>query len=111
MEIYKARLPTRRRSLTMISPTLLVVKRAARAHVVDALGAQVSIEMQQSNRLFRTFRCRSKQRQRNRVISADNQQRRATCGQVQGVLLDGLNGLIDVERVDGHVPSVQQLGS
>ena len=72
MEIYKARLPTRRRSLTMISPTLLVVERAARAHVVDALGAQVSIEMQQSNRLFRTFRCRSTQRQRNRVIAADS---------------------------------------
>lgn len=72
MEIYKARLPTRRRSLTMISPTLLVVKRAARAHVVDALGVQVRIEMQQSNRLSRTFRCRSKRRQRNRLFAADS---------------------------------------
>lgn len=38
MEIYNARLPTHRRNLTMISPTLLVVERAARVHVVDALG-------------------------------------------------------------------------
>ena len=52
----------------------------------------------------------AQQRQRDGVVAAEGHQAGAVGGQLERGGLDGLDGLVDVERVDGDVAGVGDLG-
>ncbi|MCY1243038.1 hypothetical protein D9M72_560410 [compost metagenome] len=69
----------------------------------------MGVEVQHGHRFTGALGGGPQQRQRNGVVPAEGDQLAAACGQVEGILLDGFDGLIDVERVDGHVSGVRDL--
>jgi hypothetical protein len=119
----------------VVVEVLLAVQRTAGADVADGLGVQdalldrppergavgvlsaeigvprvqMGIEVQHCNRAAGTFRRGAQQRERDGVVPAEGHQFAAGGSQVQCVLLNSLDGLVDVERVDGHVAGIRHL--
>ena len=76
---------------------------------VGVPGVEVRVEVQQGDRAV-PARHRAQQRQRDGVVAAEGHQAGAGVQQVVGGGLDGLHGLVDVERVGGDVAGVRDLG-
>src|SRR5690606_15739645 len=70
-------------------------------------GIQVRVKVQHGNGATGALRGGAEQRQGNGVVAANGDQLGAGGGQVERVLLNGLNGLIDIERVHGHVAGIR----